>query len=57
MNKRRVLVVDDVAELAHTIADDLRDSGFDVQVAHDGQAAFEGFLKEPADVVVTAGSG
>ena len=54
MNKRRVLVVDDVAELAHTIADDLRDSGFDVQVAHDGKAAFEGFLKEPADVVVTA---
>ena len=53
MNKLRALVVDDV-DMAQTLATYLHNAGFDTQVAHDGKAAFEQFLKVPADVVVTA---
>jgi two-component system, NtrC family, response regulator HydG len=53
MAKLRALIVDDVVDMAETIATDLAGAGFDTQVALDGTAALKAFLKEPADVVVT----
>jgi two-component system, NtrC family, response regulator HydG len=53
MAKLRALVVDDVADMAQTIANDLQSAGFETQVAGDGAAALEKFAKEPTDVVVT----
>jgi two-component system response regulator HydG len=53
MPKLRALIVDDVAEMAQTIATDLQTAGFETQIAGDGIAALERFVKEPTDVVVT----
>ena len=53
MSKLRALIVDDVVDMAHTIAKDLTSTGFETQVAVDGTAALKLFVKEPADVVVT----
>ena len=53
MPKLRSLVVDDVAEMAQTIAGDLEKAGFEAEIARDGTAALERFLQEPTDVVVT----
>jgi two-component system response regulator HydG len=49
----RVLVVDDVVDMARTIANDLHAAGFTADVADSGVAALEQFAKQPADVVVT----
>jgi two-component system response regulator HydG len=49
----RVLVVDDVVDMARTIANDLHAAGFAADVADGGAAALEQFAKQPADVVVT----
>jgi two-component system response regulator HydG len=53
MSKLRALVVDDVADMAQTIANDLGDAGFETQIAEDGVSALKQFVKEPTDVVVT----
>ena len=53
MPKLRALIVDDVAEMAQTIATDLQNAGFETQIAGDGAGALERFVKEPTDVVVT----
>src|SRR3954468_14501935 len=53
MSKLRALIVDDVLDMAQTIAKDLASMGFDTQTAGDGTAALKMFTKEPADVVVT----
>ncbi len=53
MAKPRALVVDDVVDMAQTIANDLRSVGFETLVADGGAAALEIFAKEPSDVVVT----
>jgi two-component system response regulator HydG len=53
MSKLRALIVDDVADMAQTIAKDLAAVGFETQTAHDGVAALKQFAKEPTDVVVT----
>ena len=53
MPKLRALIVDDVAEMAQTIATDLQNAGFETQIAGDGAGALEKFVKEPTDVVVT----
>jgi two-component system response regulator HydG len=47
------LIVDDVVDMAHTIANDLDEAGFDTTVAAGGAEALELFGREPADVVVT----
>jgi two-component system response regulator HydG len=49
----RVLVVDDVVDMARTIANDLQAAGFTVEIADSGAAALEEFTRRPADVVVT----
>jgi two-component system response regulator HydG len=52
-SKVRVLVVDDVVDMAETVAHDLEEAGFETRVADSGAAAVALFQKEPADVVVT----
>jgi DNA-binding NtrC family response regulator len=51
--RHRALIVDDVVDMAHTIANDLEMAGFETDVADSGAAAVERFANEPADVVVT----
>ena len=51
--KLRVLVVDDVRDMAQTIANDLEATGFTAEVADSGAAALAQFARQPADVVVT----
>ncbi|MEA2699544.1 MAG: two-component system, NtrC family, response regulator HydG [Myxococcales bacterium] len=53
MRRLRVLVVDDVIDMAETIANDLDVAGFDSIVADGGAEAIEIFQKETPDVVVT----
>ena len=53
MRKLRALVVDDVVDMAETIARDLDLAGFATEVADSGAAALERFARDPADVVVT----
>jgi two-component system, NtrC family, response regulator HydG len=53
MPKLRALVVDDVLDMAQTIANDLGSAGFETDVASDGASALQQFVKEPTDVVVT----
>ena len=52
-SKVRVLVVDDVLDMAQTIANDLTAAGFAVDVAGSGAEALDQFARQPADVVVT----
>jgi two-component system response regulator HydG len=53
MRKARVLVVDDVVDMAETVAMDLEAAGYETAVADSGTAAVAMFHKDPADVVVT----
>jgi two-component system response regulator HydG len=53
MPKLRALIVDDVVDVAQTIANDLEVAGFETEVVDSGAAAIDRFNKEPADVVVT----
>jgi two-component system response regulator HydG len=53
MSNLRALIVDDVVDMAQTIANDLAGVGFDTQIADSGGSALELFAKDPADVVVT----
>jgi two-component system response regulator HydG len=49
----RALVVDDVIDMAETIATDLRRAGFETQISDSGARALELFARDPVDVVVT----
>ena len=53
MAKARALIVDDVVDMAETIANELGAAGFDTEVVHSGAAALERFGQEPADVVIS----
>jgi two-component system response regulator HydG len=53
MRRLRALVVDDVVDMAETIATDLELAGFETTVADSGAAAIDLFQKDPTDVVVT----
>jgi two-component system response regulator HydG len=53
MRKTRVLVVDDVVDMAETVAMDLEGAGYEAAVADNGTTAVAMFQKDPADVVVT----
>ena len=53
MRKLRALIIDDVIDMAQTIANDLEGAGFETDVAGSGAAALERFGKDPSDVVVT----
>ena len=53
MPSLRVLIVDDVVDMAQTIASDLQLAGFDTEVVDSGASALEVFAREPADMVIT----
>src|SRR5262249_8660604 len=48
----RVLVVDDDADLRETVADALRDAGWEVDLAEDGERALSLVARRPPDVVL-----
>ncbi|HEX5725325.1 MAG TPA: sigma-54 dependent transcriptional regulator [Longimicrobiaceae bacterium] len=52
MSDRRVLVIDDEAGLRHTLLLILRDEGYQVLVADDGEAGLRLALAEPPDLVL-----
>jgi CheY-like chemotaxis protein len=52
-DRLRVLVVDDVRDMAQTIANDLDAAGWATEVAESGEMALARFAARPADVVVT----
>jgi DNA-binding response OmpR family regulator len=49
---KRILVVDDEANLRHTLGYALRQEGYEVAVAEDGEAGLAAFRRSPADLVV-----
>ena len=49
---RKVLVVDDEAEVRSTMQEILRGSGYDVRVAADGPSALDAITADPPDVVL-----
>jgi two-component system response regulator HydG len=49
----RALVVDDVIDVAQTVANELDAAGFETEIADSGSAALDRFASEPADLVVT----
>jgi two-component system response regulator HydG len=53
MSRPRALIVDDVVDMAETIARDLEAAGFTTETAANGNAALARFAEAPADVVVT----
>jgi two-component system response regulator HydG len=53
MRKPRALIVDDVVDMAQTVANELEAAGFVTEVTDSGASALECFAREPADVVVT----
>jgi two-component system alkaline phosphatase synthesis response regulator PhoP len=50
---RRILVADDEAPIANAVAMKLRNAGFEVTVAMDGQEAYELAVADPPDFIVT----
>jgi two-component system, NtrC family, response regulator AtoC len=52
VNSRRVLVIDDEAGLRHTLTLILRDEGYQVATAEDGQAGLRAALAESPDLVL-----
>jgi two-component system response regulator HydG len=53
LRKLRVLVVDDVVDMAETVAMELEQAGYEAIVSGGGAEALALFQKDPADVVVT----
>jgi two-component system response regulator HydG len=52
MAKFSALIVDDVPEMAQTIATDLASAGFDTRTANDGATALARFTADPTDLVI-----
>jgi two-component system response regulator HydG len=53
MRKLRALIVDDVVDMAQTIANELGAADFEAEVVDSGALALERFTREPVDVVIT----
>ncbi|HWA16778.1 MAG TPA: sigma-54 dependent transcriptional regulator [Gemmatimonadales bacterium] len=53
MSKKRILVVDDDESLRWVTQAQLRQSGYDVNVAADGRQALEAIRQDPPDLVIT----
>ena len=49
---KRILCIEDDAETAALIAEDLGDRGYEVSVAHDGQVGLQRLLESPPDLVL-----
>ncbi|HXJ18896.1 MAG TPA: sigma-54 dependent transcriptional regulator [Polyangia bacterium] len=52
MAKFTALIVDDVPEMAQTIASDLASAGFETRTANDGATALARFAADPTDLVI-----
>lgn len=52
MAKKRLLIVDDEADLAEMIKFRMENNGYEVLLAHDGQAALEMARKEKPDLII-----
>jgi sigma-B regulation protein RsbU (phosphoserine phosphatase) len=52
MNRTRILVVDDEADISTVLSVTLRRAGFEVQTAGDGIEAIEAIHREPPDLVI-----
>ncbi|MES2437076.1 MAG: response regulator [Patescibacteria group bacterium] len=50
--KKKILVVEDEKPMAHALELKLKSSGFDADVAHDGEAALEHILTNSYDLVL-----
>ena len=53
MNKRTILVADDESHILHVVSLKLRNAGFNVLTAHDGQEALEMAQVEKPDLLIT----
>ncbi|HEY0713370.1 MAG TPA: response regulator, partial [Polyangia bacterium] len=53
MSRLRALIVEDVVDLAPTIARELSAAGIDAEIAASGPHALDRFAKDPCDVVIT----
>lgn len=53
MAGKKVLVVDDEIHIVHVVAIKLRNNGYDVLSAENGEEAFELACKEKPDIIVT----
>jgi DNA-binding response OmpR family regulator len=49
---RQILVIEDDLHIAHLVAFHLRDTGYDVQVAHDGVAGLTQAVATPYDLII-----
>ena len=53
MTGKRVLVVDDEIHIVHVVAIKLRNNGYEVDTANNGEEAFELACKNKPDIIVT----
>lgn len=53
MNGRKVLVADDEAHIVHVVSLKLRNAGYDVATAQDGDEALELALADPPHLIIT----
>ena len=52
-NKRRILVVDDETHILHVVSLKLRNAGYEVITAEDGEEAYEAAVEHHPDLVIT----
>jgi len=52
-HKRRILVVDDESHILHVVSLKLRNAGYEVITAEDGEEALEAALEHRPDLVIT----
>lgn len=53
MNGRKVLVADDEAHIVHVVSLKLRNAGYDVATAQDGEEALELAVADPPHLIIT----
>lgn len=53
MDHKRILVADDESHILHVVSLKLRNAGYEVLTAHDGQEAFELAVSEQPDLLIT----
>ncbi|MDD5459313.1 MAG: response regulator [Phycisphaerae bacterium] len=53
MDKKKVLVVDDEIHIVHIVAIKLRNNGYEVTTAENGQQGFELACEEKPDIIIT----
>src|SRR5436309_10256462 len=50
---KTILVADDESHILHVVSMKLRNAGYNVVTAHDGQEALEAALADPPDLIIT----